>query len=258
MLQAFLNMWRIKELRNKLLFVIAMLAIYRMGFFIPLLGVDQEALRMAAEKMQDSATGTLMLYVSMFSGGGLSQSSLFGLGIMPYISAAIILQLLGTVVPKLEQLQREGPAGRQKIQEYTRYLTVGICIIQATMYLGMLQAGQKLIYSSYLHTPTFWICGIAGLLAGSVFLMWLGEQIDKYGIGNGISLIITAGIIAQMPTAVGMVVKGFSLTGADPTKPYGPETVVILLLAFVAVVAGSVGSGLAAMLRPLYNVFFLL
>jgi preprotein translocase subunit SecY len=241
MLQAFFNIWRIRDLRNKLLFTIGMLVIYRIGFFIPLPGVDQSALNEWAEGASQGAVGNLISYVGIFTGGSLSQSTIFGLGIMPYISAAIIFQLLATVSERLKALQKEGPAGRQKIQEYTRYATVGLCIVQAAFWLSFLQQGSAdLVYPAYRNTFTFWASGIIGLTAGTTFLMWLGEQIDKYGIGNGVSLIITAGIIASMPGAITQIVQGFSLTGGDETKPYGIDVVIFLIIAFVAVVAGSI------------------
>ncbi len=240
MLQAFFNIWRIKDLRNKLLFTIGMLVIYRIGFFIPLPGVDQSALNDWAQQARDGAVGNLISFVGIFTGGSLSQSTIFGLGIMPYISAAIIFQLLATVSEKLKALQKEGPAGRQKIQEYTRYATIGLCLVQAGFWLSFLQSGSgDLVYPTYRHSITFWACGILGLTAGTTFLMWLGEQIDKYGIGNGVSLIITAGIIAGIPGAITQVVQGFSLTG-DDSKQYGIDTVIFLIIAFVVVVAGSI------------------
>lgn len=238
MLQAFLNIWRIKELRNKLLFTLGLLAIYRIGFFIPLPAVDQPRLTRWAEQTTGGALGNLIQFVGIFTGGSLSQSTIFGLGIMPYISAAIILQLLTTVIPTLQELQKEGPTGRQKIQEWTRYLTVGLCVIQAAFWLSFMQ-NQRWVYPEYLGSATFWICGIFGLTAGTVFLMWLGEQIDKYGIGNGASLIITAGIVARMPTAIGDIVRGFSVRGGEMGQ-YTPMTVIFLALSFVVVVAGSI------------------
>ncbi|MCE9590453.1 MAG: preprotein translocase subunit SecY [Planctomycetes bacterium] len=240
MLQAFLNIWRIAELRNKIFFTLAMLAIYRIGFFIPLPGVDQSQLNAWAEKAQGTAAGNLIAYVGIFTGGSLHQSTIFGLGIMPYISASIIFQLLATVVPSLQAMQKEGPAGRQKISEYTRYVTVILCIIQAAFWLIFLQRGEKpLVYADYLNTPTFWLCGTIGLTAGTVFLMWLGEQVDRYGIGNGVSLIITAGIVSRIPAAIGEIAGSFTL-GQSDTAQYHPDTVFFLIIAFIVVVAGSI------------------
>lgn len=241
MLQAFINIWKIKELRVKLLFTIGALVVYRIGSFIPLPGVDQSALRQWAESASGGAAGNLVSYVQIFTGGSLGQSTIFGLGIMPYISAAIIFQLLATTSERLKALQKEGPAGRQKIQEYTRYATVGLCLVQAAFWLKFLQSGESpLVYPEYHNTLTFWLCGILGLTAGSVFLMWLGEQIDKYGIGNGVSLIITAGIIAYFPTAIGEIAQDFSLTGDSSAGQYNIMTVIFLVLTFVGVTAGAI------------------
>ena len=241
MLQAFLNIWKIPELRNKMLFTLSMLAIYRIGFFIPLPAVDQQALKETAEKAAGGALGNVITYVSIFTGGSFGQSTIFGLGIMPYISAAIIFQLLATVLPSLKALQNEGPAGRQKIQEYTRYATVGLCLVQAVFWLMFISSGETpMVYADYKGSLTFWVCGILGLTAGTVFLMWLGEQIDKYGIGNGISLIITAGIIAGMPTAISMIAGDFQFALSSADAQYDLSTVFFLIVAFVAVVAGSI------------------
>jgi preprotein translocase subunit SecY len=235
MLQAFINIWRIKELRNKLFFTIGMLVIYRIGFFIPLPGVDQATLKEAMSD-QTGGIGSVLAYMQIFTGGSLSQSTIFGLGIMPYISAAIIFQLLGSVSERLKALKKEGPVGHQKIQEYTRYTTVALCAVQAFFWLQYLPRIGA-VYPAYVNSPIYWVCGVLGLTAGSCFLMWLGEQIDRFGIGNGISLIITAGIIAFMPNAIMMVAAEFSLDG---TGTYGIMTIVFLLLAFVIVCAGSV------------------
>jgi len=239
MLQAFLNIWRIADLRNKTLFTLAMLAIYRIGFFVPLPCVDQSALQEWAQNQSGGGAGDLLKFVQIFTGGNLSQSTIFGLGIMPYISAAIIFQLLTTVYQPLKDLQKEGPAGRQKIQEYTRYATLALCFIQGMFWLSFMNS-QNLVNPMYQNSPLFWVGGTLGLMAGTTFLMWLGEQIDKYGIGNGISLIITAGIVAGMPGAIIQVYEGFSVTGADASHPYTPMTVIFLLAAFVAVVAGAI------------------
>ncbi len=205
MFKTFLNIFKIPELRNKVLFTVGMLCIYRIGFYVPVPGVNQE--RMTSS----NALGDFADYFAIFTGGDLSQSTIFGLGIMPYISASIIFQLLVTVVPALEKLQKEGDSGRKKIQEYTRYATVGLCLVQATIWLNYLNQNQ-FVYADFRGSIAYWIMGLVTLTAGTVFLMWLGEQIDKYGIGNGVSLIIMAGIVARMPGAIFWVIKNADLT----------------------------------------------
>src|SRR5689334_22372936 len=158
MFKTFVNIFRVPELRNKVLFTLFMLAIYRIGYHVPLPGVDQEQFAaLAAKAADDTAAGRLASYVSLFSGGNLSQSTIFGLGVMPYISASIIFQLLVTVVPALEKLLKEGETGRKKIQEWTRYATVPLCLIQAIFWLTyMLNAdvpgtGMKLVQQNYIE-----------------------------------------------------------------------------------------------------------
>ena len=238
MWNAFINMWKIAELRRKLLFTLGMLAIYRIGFFIALPGVNQDELTKWAQAQSKGVAGDLITFVSVFTGGTFSQSTIFGLGIMPYISAAIIFQLLATVLPSLQQLQKEGPAGRQKIQEYTRYATVGLCLVQAMFMLSSFARAQ-VVYAEYESSWIYWGGGILGLTAGTVFLMWLGEQVDKYGIGNGASLIITAGIVTGMPGAIRTIASGFSVQSTSDAD-YGPMTVIFLVIAFVSVVAGAI------------------
>lgn len=246
MLQAFINIFRIPELRNRVLFSLGMLAIYRIGFWIPLPAVDQTQMIKAAEKASEGGTGfgKFLEYASIFSGGSFSQSTIFGLGIMPYITASIIFQLLQTAIPRLQELRKEGASGQQKITEWTRYATIAMCVIQATMWLKFLASpGQNLVKPEFLTPGTiviFYLMGITALTAGSVFLMWLGEQIDKYGIGNGVSLILTAGIIARMPHAIQWVVQNFDARQqADPGK-LGLVGVLFLAAGFVFVTAGAI------------------
>src|SRR3954469_1276178 len=205
MFKTLINIFRIPELRNKVLFTLFMLAVYRIGYHVPLPGVDQmgfKALADRTQKQDDSAAARLANYVSLFSGGNLSQSTIFGLGIMPYISASIIFQLLTTVMPALEKLQKEGETGRRKIQEWTRYATVPLCVIQAIFWLSYMHTtSPPLVQRAFADSVKFWTWGIFALTAGCIFLMWLGEQIDEYGLGNGVSLIILAGIVARMPQA---------------------------------------------------------
>ncbi len=242
MFRAFFNIFRVPDLRSKVVFTLAMLCIYRIGFHVPLAGVNQEKL---ASHFATATTGTglgqLTEYFALFTGGSLQQSTIFGLGIMPYISAAIIFQLLVTVVPALEKLQKEGETGRRKIQEYTRYATVGLCIVQAFFWMSYIHR-MGLVYPDYQGSTLVWMMGLLGLTTGTIFLMWLGEQIDEYGIGNGISLIITAGILARMPQAIILVIKNADLRMGAPggQTTMGPGKILFLIMAFVFVVAGSI------------------
>ena len=244
MIQAILNIFRIPDLRNRVLFTLGMLVIYRIGFWIPLPGVDQRAVADAAVEASKGATGwgRLLEYASIFSGGSLSQSTIFGLGIMPYITAAIIFQLLQSAVPKLQELKKEGASGQQKITEWTRYAAVGLCLIQSVMWLKFLLATGLVdrVFTTQPHLIMFYLSGITGLTAGSLFLMWLGEQIDKYGIGNGVSLILTAGIISRMPGAVVWVGKNLQLSQQSQGTGIGLLGLIFLIAAFIIVVAGAI------------------
>jgi len=249
------TIFKIKELRQKILITILFLAIYRVGFHVPLPMINQRAM---ADSLRGSDEGLLGL-ITMFSGGSLSQSTIFGLGIMPYISASIIFQLLASVYPPLEKLQKEGEAGRKKINEYTRYATVLICFVQAWFWVAHISRpkpdGLGLAYESY---NTFWyvFTSVVTMTVGTVFLMWIGEQIDEYGIGNGISLIIMAGIVARIPDAtMSLVLAGpndpsvtvpffgirlresiFTLGGSGTGGDIGLEKLIVLVLIFIAVV----------------------
>jgi len=236
MFASLINIWRVKELRNKILFTLGLLAIYRVGYYVPVPGVAQEKMLAAG----GSGSGGLADMFALFTGGNLSESTIFGLGIMPYISASIIFQLLVTVIPALERLQKEGETGRKKIQEYTRYATVGLCVIQATMWMKVI-GGKEWVYGEFRDSWFYYVFAVTVLTTGTIFLMWLGEQIDEYGIGNGISLIIMAGIVAQMPNAVIQVWKSaeLSLARSEPGT-MGPGKIIFLLAAFIGVVAGSI------------------
>ena len=236
MLGRVINIFRIPDLRNKILFTVALLCIYRIGFHISIPGFDHVKIsQMTGSRSADSPIGRVAEYLQMFSGGRLDQTSLFGLGIMPYISASIILMLLGEVVPALRKLRQEGQTGYKKIQEYTRYLTVPLCIIQSMMIMKMFGG---LTYAGMGGRAAF--MGVVGMTAGTMFLMWLGEQIDEYGIGNGISLLIMAGIISRMPGALMTVWKNADFHVGAATGKYGPGTIIFLLAAFVFVVAGAI------------------
>ncbi len=235
------TIWSIPELRRKILFTIGMLAVYRLGFQIRLPFIDPD--KLASVGGSDGTLGQLLATVSTFSGAGLDQITIFGLGIMPYISASIIFQLLGSVIPSLERLQKEGETGRKKINEYTRYATVGLCLFQSWFFLTSFVEGRDYIYDQFLvdgHLPMSWrIVAVMTMTAGTVFLMWIGEQIDEYGIGNGISLIIMAGILASMPGAGWNLLQQFK-PELGATNGIGPEKLLLLAAMFVAVVVGVV------------------
>jgi len=238
MFSTFLNIFKIPELRNKILFTLGMLAIYRIGYYVPVPGVDQ--IKMSG----GGGLGDLGDLFELFTGGNLSQSTVFGLGIMPYITASIIFQLLVTVVPSLEKLAQEGESGRRKINEYTRYATVLICIINAVVWMKYLST-QNFIFPAYQGmffgmSFSYFLVTTLMLTAGTLFLMWLGEQIDEYGIGNGISLIIMAGIVVRMPNAINAVYDRFTWKGSAGPGEMNVTTVVMLIVMFIAVVAGSI------------------
>ncbi|HEY3242636.1 MAG TPA: preprotein translocase subunit SecY [Phycisphaerae bacterium] len=248
MLSSFANIFKIPELRNKVLFTLGLLCIYRIGYYVALPGINQE--KLTSQAQSGGGLGQLADVFSLFTGGNLQQSTIFGLGIMPYISASIIFQLLTTVVPSLEKLSKEGEGGRKKINEYTRYATVGLCAIQAVIWIRYLVSGG-LVYPEFTASPGSWglagltvsyfLMALAALTAGTIFLMWLGEQIDEYGIGNGISLIIMAGIVARVPNAVIDVIQHaqLRLNVTDPSA-IGLFKLAFLIVAFITVVAGSI------------------
>jgi preprotein translocase subunit SecY len=227
----------IPELRQKILLTLMFLAIYRVGWHIPLPMVDQDKMS-AFFGAVEGDVGRLLSKVAMFSASQLSQATIFGLGIMPYISASIIFQLLASVWKPLEQLKKEGESGQRKINEYTRYATVGICVIQSWFYVGYL-INQGLMREEFSGVGWQFIA-VMTMTTGTVFLMWLGEQIDEYGIGNGISLLIMAGIVAQMPAAGGKLLENFTPQLGGEAGKYGLEKVLLLAFVFVAVVAGVV------------------
>ena len=191
------NCWKIEDLRQRILITIAFIAIYRFGSFVVLPGIDPSML----EKLQSQTSGGLMSLLDMFSGGAFSNASIFALGIMPYISASIVMQLLAVAVPYFQKMQREGESGRKKINWYTRILTVAILLFQAPSYLMNLKMQAYGALSSGIDWSVFMIPATVILAAGSMFILWLGERITDKGIGNGISLIIMIGIIARLPQA---------------------------------------------------------
>ncbi len=197
-LEAFRNAWKIPELKQRLIFTLMMVAVYRFGAHVPTPGVDGAALSEAI----GGSTGLLGFY-DMFTGGAFERATIFALGIMPYISASIIMQLLVTVVPALERLQKEGAEGQKKITEYTRYATIALCIVQSmgmATFLQSMNGPTSQIVSN--PGPWFYFMCVLSFTTGTAFIMWLGEQISERGVGNGISLIIFVSIVSSMPFAI--------------------------------------------------------
>jgi preprotein translocase subunit SecY len=233
LLEAFRNIFSTPDLRKRVIFALAMLLVYRLGSYIPTPGVNTEALEQIFKQYQGSALGIF----NLFSGGNLRRLTIFALGIMPYITSSIVLQLLVVVWPYLERLQKEGELGRRKITQYTRYLTIILSAFQSFAIARTLEApgsalgGQSLVYHPGIR---FILMTMLTLTTGSAFIMWLGEQISDRGIGNGMSLIIFTGIIVGLPTAVG------SLWDKIRTEEWGgltPIIIVFLLGLMLAVVA---------------------
>ncbi|MDA0586963.1 MAG: preprotein translocase subunit SecY [Planctomycetota bacterium] len=242
MIEKLILLFKIPELRRKLLLTITLLAVYRMGFWIPLPFVDQGAMKDQIKQMQegeDGGFGQVMQIVALFSASRVGNATIFGLGIMPYISASIIFQLLGQVYPPLEALQKEGESGRRKLNEYTRYATVVICLVQSFMWIKGLAGGALLgtgvILDEY-NTWYWFVIGAFWMTTGTVVLMWIGEQIDAYGIGNGISLLIMAGIIAQMPAGGAMMFEPALRNGVRIGTETGIERFLLLGAVFLAIV----------------------
>ena len=231
-IETFKNIWRIEDLRMRILITILFIAIYRFGSFVVLPGIDPNRL----QALHEQTSGGLMSLLNMFSGGAFSNASIFALGIMPYITASIIMQLLAVAVPQFQKIQREGESGRRKINQYTRYLTIAILLFQGPTYLLNLnnQAGSAL--APGLSWTWFSISATIILAAGSMFVLWLGERITDKGIGNGVSIIIMIGIIARFPTAfVQELTSTLSTPGAGGLIKFLFELIVFVLVIAAAI-----------------------
>ena len=231
MIDSIRNIFSIPELRKRVIFTLVLLAIYRAGGQIPNPGISADAL----QEFWQAQKGTILGFIDLFSGRYMSRMTIFALGIMPYISASIILQLLQVVWPYLERLAKEGELGRKKITQYTRYGTIGICFIQAwgiSLFLQGLRSpgGARIVPSPGLP---FQLLTVLTLTTGTVFVMWLGEQISERGIGNGISLIIFAGIVARFPAGLGQVLTGLKSGSWDPIKLIIMAAMMLAVIAFI-------------------------
>jgi preprotein translocase subunit SecY len=225
-LEAIANVFRVPDLRKRVLFTLGLLAVYRLGSHIPTPGIDINRW----EDFFSQAQGTIFGFLDLFGGGNFRRLTIFALGIMPYITASIILQLLTVVIPTLERLQKEGELGRRKITQWTRYLTVGLSIVQS---FGIAQ-GLMAMQGGIVRNPGFGFVflTIISLTTGTAFIMWLGEQISERGIGNGMSLIIFAGIVVGLPAAIGNI-----YTNTFVTREWNVLQMAIILLMMVLVVA---------------------
>ncbi len=222
------DLGHLKELRQRIFFLLGALIVYRIGTFVPVPGVDPTAFAVLYSQQE----GTILDMFNMFSGGALERASLFALGIMPYISAAIIMQLMSAVIPSLEQLKKEGEAGRRKITQYTRYGTVVLGVFQSVgisiALQGQTAGGENVVVNQGIG---FVVIATVALVTGTMFLMWLGEQITERGLGNGISIIIFAGIVAGLPSAIGATFERVS------SGEMNPLVLIVLLIGVIAVTA---------------------
>ncbi len=244
MFRAIINAFKIPELRQRILFTLGLIFVTRVIALVPSPGVNAAALQRVIDNIASQAAGGIMGMIDLFSGGALGRCAVGALGIMPYISASIIIQLMTAVIPQLERLAREGDTGRAKITQYTRYLTLVICIVQGFLLAMTLErgfggvAGGDQIVSPEMRGWGFRLLTVLTTTTGTMLLMWLGEQISDRGIGNGISIVITINILSGLPTAVGQTVNLFTKVGGEAL--FGPFELVGLLLMVFLVTAGTV------------------
>jgi len=243
-IRSLINVFKIPELRRKLLFTLLIVAVFRLGTYVPIPGTDAGYLGQllkSKESAEGTAGGGLRDYLNFIARitGGSFQPFLFALGIMPYISASIILQLLTQAIPSLERLAKEGETGRRKINEYTRYLTVLLCIVQASFVVNMKPFGEG-GWRGDVRPFMYYLVSVTAMTAGTVFLMWLGELVDEFGIGNGISLIIMAGIVDRLPAVAAYLWDNaqFEFMSFQAAEKIGIETVLLVIVMFVGVIVG--------------------
>ena len=241
MFEPIVNIFKIPDLKKKILITLGLIAVFRIGAFVPTPGIDGLKLAQFFDNIARTQGGTLFGIMNMFSGGAMRRLTIFALGIMPYISASIILQLLTTVVPALERLARQGEEGRKKITQYTRYGTVVLSVVQSFFIALWLENPAHFQGMQIVQYPGwgFRILTVITLTTGTAFIMWLGEQIQERGIGNGISLIITAGIVSRLPAAIIQLIS-LASPGQGGEAQIDPFKLVFLAFMFVAVIVAVV------------------
>jgi preprotein translocase subunit SecY len=237
MLQAFANTFKIPDLRKKILVTLGIIVVYRLGTFIPTPGIDGAKLSVFFDNLAQSQGGTLFGVMNLFSGGAIHRLTIFALGIMPYISSSIIMQLLTVVIPSLEKLAKEGEVGRRQINQYTRYGTIVLSVIQSFFIALWLENPAHFGGLEIVEFPGwgFRLLTVLTLTTGSTFIMWLGEQIQEKGIGNGMSIIIAAGILSRIPTAIFQIVS-LTLPGSSGQSQMDPLTAIFMLGIMVAAI----------------------
>lgn len=230
-IQNIKNIWKVEELRKRIILTLSLILVYRIGSFIMLPGVSADAV--VASQSNSNTDNPLETLLSLFSGGGFTNVSIMALGIMPYISASIIMQLLGMAVPAVQKMQNEGESGRKRINTFTRILTIGICAVQAPTYITLYAKNipGALDPATTLDSPLWWTTAVFCMVAGSMFAVWLGERITDKGIGNGVSLLITVGILSRLPNAF--------LTEVAVNKDF-PLKVVLEVIMFMLIVLGTI------------------
>ncbi|NQU10894.1 preprotein translocase subunit SecY [bacterium] len=242
MFDAFTNTWKIPELRRRILFTLGIVVIARIGANIPCPGVDSTPLNRFMAEIQQQSGGSIFALADMFTGGALQQCAVFALGVMPYITASIIMMMLSAVIPSLERLKQEGESGRAKIIQYGRYLTIAVCVFQGFFLAKAFEHPGKL-FRGFTGTLVahpglaFELSTVLTITCGTILLMWLGEQITERGIGNGVSIIITVGIVQRLPSAIGSAWTMF-FPGGGAQSEFNVLHAILLLVMAVAVVSG--------------------
>lgn len=240
-LKALLNIWKLPDLRKRLFFTLLILVVYRIGAFVPTPGIDGQKLSLFFSKLAQEQGGTIFGIMNMFSGGAIHRLTIFALGIMPYVSASIIMQLLTVVIPHFERLSKEGELGRKKLIQYTRYGTIGLALMQSFFIALWLESPGHFGGFQIVANPgwAFRLLTVLTLTTGTAFIMWLGEQIQERGVGNGTSLIIAAGILSRVPTGVYQLVT-MMVPGRGETRQLDPligaVMIAIMVAAIVAVI----------------------